>query len=352
MKKFDRKCPKCGEITLDSTNELFICNNCGYSPKGSETIKCPICNNYGYKFSSGICNTCKWAFDKSNISKYEYQKQWKRKQQHLSKIKSSIKDEIEKYFTLNGVTYNKLSFDEMVINLYNFLFKVTLPQKYTVNISKEIEGKKEYSDLIALFKKKFENGENIIPWQSKTVLNSEYQDILFNHWNIKHLHLIIDSNKRSGDILLYIQNDDSVYFLDVIKHPKGSGWNNYNILRTVCQNKWMEYIGFIKLSSIDSNFIEGTLEPRVENEKEIQALYKLNLNMGFTIEGISYVPSPNQVVSSSGDNLKVSECYNNLNKIIDTLSSYEFISFKFNFYTCFGEIKYRKDGEEQIDMII
>lgn len=306
MRNFDLTCPECGKKTLTSKNHLFICNNCGYAPNGYSTIKCPICNNYEYKMKDGvdICNTCGWRFAMSEINESVYREKWKQRQQNLSKITSGIKYEIENYFKMYKVIHNDLNFYEMVTNLYNYLFKVTLPQKYTVIFSDEIEAKSEYKELITLFKKKLEDGENIIPWQSRTVLKANYQDILFNFWNIKHLHLIEDPNKRSNNILLYIQCDSTVYFLDVVKHPKGDEWNNFNILRTVCRNHWMQYIGFDKISDIEPDFVEGTLEPKIEDEEAIRKIYKKNINMGFTIDGISYWPNPFQGVVRTGDNKK------------------------------------------------
>lgn len=86
-------------------------------------------------------------------------------------------------------------------------------------------------------------------------------------------------------------------FLDVVKHPKGAGWNNFNILRTVCRNHWMQYIGFDKISDIEPDFVEGTLEPKIEDEEAIRKIYKKNINMGFTIDGISYWPIHFKVLS-------------------------------------------------------
>lgn len=311
MRKFDSKCPNCGETTLDSTNSLFLCNNCGYAPNGYNTILCPICNSYGYKINDGldICDTCGWVFGNLEISEIDYKKEWKQKQQNFLKITSAIKDEIETFFIKIGVKYDSHDFYKLVTGLYNYLLKVTLPQKYTVILSNEIIDRSQHKPLITLFKKKFENGEDVSPWQSKSVLKSDYQDILFNFWNIKHLHLIEDSTKRSNDILLYIQNDSCVYFLDVVEHPQGAGWNNFNILKLVCQNQWMQYIGFIKLSDIQPNFVEGSLEPKIEDEEIIRKIYKSNINIGFTIDNISYRRNPLQGVVTSGDNLKVIEYY-------------------------------------------
>jgi hypothetical protein len=346
MRSFDLKCPNCTEIALDSKNKLIFCNNCGYAPNGQATRKCPICNNYNYSGNDELnsCNTCNWRFDRSEISKDEYRTNWEQKQQNYSKIIGVIRNKIEDYFSINGIKYNGQTFEDLVIGLFNYLYKATLSQKYTVSLSSEIITQGNHAQLVQLFKEKFENGENILPWQSRTTEDATYQDILFNNWNIKHLHLVADSSKRSEDILLYIQDDNNVYFLDVVKHPKGSGWNNFKFLKIVSNNGWMKQIGFIKISDFDPDFIEGSMEPKITCEKDIRELYKNNINMPFEIDGISYISCPGVV--STGERQEAVSYYIDLNKKIKNISSYEFLNFKPDFHTCLGEITYKKNDKE------
>jgi hypothetical protein len=93
-------------------------------------------------------------------------------------------------------------------------------------------------------------GDNLMPWQSKTVVNAGFIDELYFDWGIQHFHLgeHADHNDprfvaRSAQVLLGIVHDDDVYCIDVREHgPKRPMlWVERDLLEIV-ERSWPDLI--------------------------------------------------------------------------------------------------------------
>ncbi|MDH4262933.1 MAG: hypothetical protein OEV78_07815 [Spirochaetia bacterium] len=69
-------------------------------------------------------------------------------------------------------------------------------------------------------------GKNLLPWQSKNILNSGYNDEMCNDWGIYHLHLgetkedESDFIKRTRLVLYCLIDLHAVYFIQILEHGK------------------------------------------------------------------------------------------------------------------------------------
>ncbi len=209
-----------------------------------------------------------------------------------SRIKVDISSAIEDFLKKNLPDYHGKEtsdikkYEENFLALMNVLDKniIITPRKvhYSRELMKKIENEfsPELCGLIELFEEKFNMGENIKGYLSKMAFDAHFQDILFNQWGIKHLHLSDKEakniselkNNRSDYLLFCIINNEDVYFLDVRRHPKGSGFTPLEFLNIIYNNNWMDKIGAHK--------IEDALEvfPKIETNDDIYTFYKHNIN--------------------------------------------------------------------------
>lgn len=148
-------------------------------------------------------------------------------------------------------------------------------------------------NLIKIFEKKFQDGEDVTNHLSKGTFSCE-EDLILNNWNLRHLHLndvetAIDkramSSNRSSWLLFFLLTDDEVDFVDVVWHPTGAGFTAYRFLEIIQENGWMEKIGFEEIEEK----ISESLESKITNDKDIYILYKRRINSAFEFNGKVYI---------------------------------------------------------------
>ncbi len=261
------------------------------------------------------------------------------------KLKTAISTEIKSYFDLHGISYdNSGTFEDLILAFFNFKDKaISSKPNRDIIPSKEIQEKldcnPDLKELVDFFSEKIQKGEELTGWQSKTLFDADKPDRLFNHWNIKHLHMSKDKT-RSNNILLFIETTTSVYLVDIVNHPSGSGWTAFDFLKTLHNNGWLEFIGFFP------NLVIVGLKHKVTNDDDIYHCYKNNINILFEIEGVIYMPLGGS--ASSGNKLSHSEWLMQFERLLDNFLKIdvEFISFELDSDDCFGKIKYRSGNEE------
>lgn len=196
----------------------------------------------------------------------------------------------------------------IILEYLNFKEKLITPLPRTVIFSKELNTKinnkifiSETKELIYYFKDLFEKGSDINNHLSKSIFSGIQQDILFNNWNIKHIHLNKkeanskeEMGENRGDFLLFcIIIEKYVFFLDVREHPHGAGFTSYSFLEIISNNGWMQYIGFSELNDI----IDITF--KVTNDSDIYKLYNAHVNIIFKLGNKFFIHVNG--VRSSGD---------------------------------------------------
>lgn len=206
--------------------------------------------------------------------------------------------------------------------------------------------------LINHFKQLFEDGKNINNHLSKEIFSSERQDMLFNTWNIKHIHLNIREagsksamkNNRSEFLLFCVVKKDKVYFIDVRKHPRGNEFSSYSFLEILHNNELLNEIGYKEVD----NYVKNTLSPVVTNDDELYTIYnKYHLNLAFEIKGSLFFSFNG--IASSGDNFGNSYFLQSILKNIRSFSSIytEDHYIKFNpsdNNSCNGILEFKKEN--------
>lgn len=122
----------------------------------------------------------------------------------------------------------------LFLNLMNFKHRTLYGTSYYITCSKELKEKlfKIPNEFIRNFHKILEiisSKGNLIPYQSRQI-ESTSVDRLFNNYGINHAHLSskLKNNsifmKPSDYLLFFITYGDTVFLIDIDKHPKNDEW--------------------------------------------------------------------------------------------------------------------------------
>ena len=106
------------------------------------------------------------------------------------------------------------------------------------------------------------DGGNIIPYLSKQSINlNNPGDLMFNDWNILHIHLGKRKDKkdsrfieRTGELLFLINTETEIKVLGVYDH-KPSPWTRNELLQRI-YDTWPEMLGIIKGAELNISVTE------------------------------------------------------------------------------------------------
>ena len=249
-------------------------------------------------------------------------------------LKEEIVKKIVEYFNKKGICYNEddTSFNK-ILQLWLENCDKRIPIKpHKVLFSKELQNKiyanelnDDIKELIYKFKDKFEAGENINPYLSRNTLTNNV-DYLLNLWRIHHLHLIDDNvenkqlSSRSGEYLLFINDIDTVYFLDQTKHLKKEEFASKKFLEILKNNNWLGLVNISPAKDIIS------LSCEFNSDEEIYNLWKSNINLVAFKIGNDFYQTTNATTRAS-TNLKVQQEVMKLNKKLQQLSGRKDLSY-------------------------
>lgn len=198
---------------------------------------------------------------------------------HDVDLKSNL-DNGEGYY--ESLFYNYLNFKERA--LYNKSFPVVFSDEILEKIYKN-EIPDEYVGFLDEVICRMVNGENLVPYQSRTI--NKIDDTLFKKFNIGHLHLVESSNERyyggSKYRLLYIVFKGRIYLVDVLDFfPEKDEWVKKEYFEIAVRN-WP--------------FIYEN--PRIKSELNVHKEYNQSseygasryVNTNVEVDGNLYIPS-------------------------------------------------------------
>ena len=247
----------------------------------------------------------------------------------LINIQEEIRLKILDFLSAHGIQCDpNINYTKLLLTLFDLDRKWVPPKKRIVVYSKELQEKMHSSlsednvELIHLFADKFSNGENINNHLSTNIYLPEQYDRLLNQWNIHHLHLNKDEaeskqdmhNNRSGTYLLFLIDNERVYFLDCVPHLRGNNFADLEFIEIVFKNKWWDVVPLVKLEGVIS------LGAAVRTKEDIFALWKSNVNItAFEFENEFY--SVGNKVRLSGDRSLDMDAVCKLNEILSECSN-------------------------------
>lgn len=147
-----------------------------------------------------------------------------------------------------GLIFTDVDSDSTCIRILSFNRKIGLGNKKKVSFTKGIRMPKEYKKRVYHILEYLADGGNIIPYLSKQSINlNNHGDLMFNDWNILHIHLGKRKDKkdsrfieRTGELLFLINTETEIRVLGVYDH-KPSPWTRNELLQRI-YDTWPEML--------------------------------------------------------------------------------------------------------------
>jgi len=180
-----------------------------------------------------------------------------------------FKNDFENYMranlAANGFRPVPTEINELYIGYCNILLRRIEPHKRKIQKSDVFECPKKFREGLQTLESAILKGDNLLPWQSKNILNTGYHDRLFYDHGIRHLHLgekkEDDSNfmLRTGSLLYCIVDLKTVYFIQILEH----GEENPGELVATAKNNWPDLFPHFN----DGQRTFGRLSPAAEGDR-------------------------------------------------------------------------------------
>ena len=139
------------------------------------------------------------------------------------------------------------------------------PRKVQKSLSFPVQNlPREVNNALSALEARFENGENVNPYLSKTTIGNDVSsqkkqwrtDGLWAEWRIHHLHLTDEPlapgdrfSKRAGWLLFAMVYDDAVALIDVRSHNETDLWTQDDLLKTFIDS-WPEQAEPFRISGM------------------------------------------------------------------------------------------------------
>lgn len=174
--------------------------------------------------------------------------------------------------------------DEHDLMMYYFTVNKRLVSKRprAVHEAKNLTVPPSRNDGNNLLKRKFQDGESLLPHLSKQIRGYKVPDKMLFDWDINHFHLgtALDTDgfvDTHDEIAYAIVTDSDVYIIAIMKHEH---WDDISLLETVLEN-WPELLETFRVA--------GT--PVVSfSQKDFSAFREHNINIMLTLsDGHGYL---------------------------------------------------------------
>ena len=175
--------------------------------------------------------------------------------------------------------------NDFVLNWIEYVIRLIPPKEREVHFSKGFweRAPRECWKQIHSLADKFEYGQDVNPYLSKTVQNALHgkrTDMLWTDWEICHFHL---SEKipegsyfsdRSDYLLFAIVGDYFTCFLDARHHPKGAEFADPELYKYICES-WPKLV----------NDLKGITPDKDWTKEEIYGFRQRGLNICYSYNG-------------------------------------------------------------------
>ena len=255
-------------------------------------------------------------------------------------------DEIQQNVKLDlrrNIQNNSFYHRNLFLKLMNFKYRTLYDKSYYIKYSKEFKEKiceipNEYvRNLYKILEIIGSNG-NLIPYQSRQI-ESDSADVLFNNYGINHAHLSskLKNNSyfmESSDYLLFfITYGNTVFLIDIDKHPHNDEWIDKKYPKIVCDN-WP----FIYKSSKLQNVTDFNPKYNRKDEFEMSKHFTLLKD----IDGNIYLPYFSGIGSNGVPTqylMFIDYLIKNIHKIEEELTDAEHV--KNLGFSCTGKCKFK-----------
>lgn len=204
----------------------------------------------------------------------------------VDEIQQNVKLDLRK-----DINKNRYYHRNLFLKLMNFKHRTLYSKSYYIICSKELKQNlsKIPNDYIRNFHKILEiisSKGNLIPYQSRHIESTSF-DTLFNNYGINHAHLSSklknNSNFMEGSdyLLFFITYGDTVFLIDIDRHPKSDEWIDKKYAEIV-YNNW----SFIH----ESRRLRSVTDFNPKHNREDEYLLSKSVILLKSIGGNAYLP--------------------------------------------------------------
>ena len=166
------------------------------------------------------------------------------------------------YDVLTSAHFENVTLDRALYQYCDMQLRLLEPKPRKVLVSKELIVPDEARAGYEYFKSVVENGDNLLPFMSRSIVDVAFKDKMIFDWGLFHFHLsnrVYDKDHRFMDrsehlLIAYVDqaHDDTMYFLQIRPHIS-SVWTEQELVRILADN-WPEVMetrrikGFVSLT--------------------------------------------------------------------------------------------------------
>ena len=193
-----------------------------------------------------------------------------------------------------GIDSSSATTDKDFIKMYmNIHLRLIRPEKYQVLRSKALTARslpQEIGNGINSVQKKLEQGVDVTPHMSKSILDGTFTDFLFSDWGIYHLHLGLSMKgnfiERTREVLFLSIQGSRAYFIDVREHGRNGEkhvFSQFDILQ-ILADEFIEIIEPFELRNVTG------LSRNITDPEEIAKYRNAGIVLAHEINGKVYAP--------------------------------------------------------------
>ena len=164
------------------------------------------------------------------------------------------------YDVLTSAHFENVTLDRALYQYCDMQLRLLEPKPRKVLVSKELIVPDEARAGYEYFKSVVENGDNLLPFMSRSIADVAFKDKMIFDWGLFHFHLstrVYDKDHRFMDrsehlLIAYVDqaHDDTMYFLQIRPHIP-SVWTEQELVRILADN-WPEVMEPYRIKGVAS----------------------------------------------------------------------------------------------------
>ena len=175
-------------------------------------------------------------------------------------LEKDFQDIIIKYGEEKGLIFSYNDRTQAVIRILNFYRKIGIGNKKAISYARNIKIPKEYKKRVNSVLKYLSKGGDITPYLSTQCINLDcQQDLMFNDWNILHIHLGKKLHKnnpqfieRIGELLFLLNTVNEIRVLGLYDHNPPP-WSRQELMQKIYDN-WPEMLSVLHEAQLEVKF--------------------------------------------------------------------------------------------------
>lgn len=175
-------------------------------------------------------------------------------------LEKDFQDIIIKYGEEKGLIFSYNDRTQAVIRILNFYRKIGIGNKKAISYARNIKIPKEYKKRVNSVLKYLSKGGDITPYLSTQCINLDcQQDLMFNDWNILHIHLGKKLHKnnpqfieRTGELLFLLNTVNEIRVLGLYDHNPPP-WSRQELMQKIYDN-WPEMLSVLHEAQLEVKF--------------------------------------------------------------------------------------------------